>query len=132
MPWLDGKVNFGEELEEGVSDKYIFYEMPRKCVVTWELILYRSGLALITGAVYFISEGTSAIYPSMRRDKYLGRNRPLRLSPNLSTWLMYHILKGKKKVITLPQNYMNFLNLSIIFLSLPRPPPPAHLPSSIL
>lgn len=85
-----------EELEEGVSDKYISYEMPRKCVVTWELILYRSDLAYITGAMYFIPEGTSAIYPSMRRDKFLDRDRLVRLIPNLSTWLMYHILNGKK------------------------------------
>lgn len=66
----------------GVSDMYIFYEMPRQCIVTWELIPYRSGLALMKRAMYFTSEGTRAIYPRMRGNKYVDRNRLVNLLPN--------------------------------------------------
>lgn len=116
-----------EELEEGVSDKYIFYEMPRKCVVTWELILYR---ALITGAMYFIPEGT-AIYPSMRRDKFLDRDRLFRLIRNLSTWLMYHILNGKKKCHHAASK-LHELSASKYHISFPPAPSPLTPPSPIL
>lgn len=60
------------------------------------------GLAL-TRAMYFISEGTSAIYPRKRRDTYVDRNSLVCWLPNLSTKMMYQVLK-RKNVITLLQN----------------------------
>lgn len=37
-----------------VSDMYIFYEMPRQYIVTWEHKPHRSGLALIESRVLYI------------------------------------------------------------------------------
>lgn len=44
MAWLDREVKFWWKSWGGMRVLYIFYEMPRQCIVTWELIPHRSGL----------------------------------------------------------------------------------------